>query len=174
MKKKERKEVDLVSIGNAELIFQNFSATPTKFNPHPQPGFSVILPEDLAKELDEVGWNVKELKPRDEEDVIRKHLPVAFTFDAFPPRILMISSNGQTILNSETVKLLDSAEIKKVDLVLRPYQWEVNGKTGIKAYLKAMYVTIVEDEFEAKYNKMLMDSQDKKSEAPEEDDGYPS
>jgi hypothetical protein len=34
---------------------------------------------------------------------------------------------------------------------VRPYAWDVNGKTGVKAYLKTLFVTIDEDALELKY-----------------------
>lgn len=140
-----------IVIEDARIGFRNFSGKEGKFNPAGDRNFCVFLDEDLAKTLQADGWNVRWLKPRDEGDDEQPYLPVKVSYENIPPKILLITSRGKTILDDESIGALDWAEITGVDLIIRPYNWEVNGKTGVKAYVKSMYVTIAEDEFEAKY-----------------------
>ena len=137
---------------NARIIFRNFSGEPDKYNKAGgKRTFSVILDEDTAERLRSDGWNIKPLRSRDPDDPPRFQLPVEASFKLYPPRIFLIAGKRKTELTEETISSLDYAEIQNVDLTIRPYAWEVNGKHGVKAYVKNMYVTIVEDEFEKKY-----------------------
>ena len=52
------------------------------------------------------------------------------------------------------VETLDWVDILNVDLIVRPYEWTVNGKSGVKAYLQSIYVTIEEDPLELKYSEL--------------------
>ena len=146
-----------IIIEGARIGFRNFSGKEGKFNPAGKRNFCVFLDTPLANALINDGWNVRWLQARDENEDDQGYLQVAVSFDNFPPKVVMISSSGQTLLNEDTVDILDWAEIEEVDLIIRPYNWVMhegtkNEKSGVKAYIKSMYVRIVEDEFEKKWN----------------------
>lgn len=142
-----------IRIENARIIFRNFSGAPDKFNKDGgKRGFSVVIDEEFGRKLIDDGWTLKPLKPRDDTEEPKFHLPVKVAFGNFPPKIVMIKGKHKTNIDEGTVSLLDWADIKNVDLVLTPYNWEYAGRSGVTAYLKTMYVTIEEDEFEGKYD----------------------
>lgn len=80
----------------------------------------------------------------------------------------MITSRGRNHLGEDEIELLDWADIKMVDMIVRPYEWAVNGKTGIKAYLQSIFVTIEEDALELKYAEI----DDVQSRGGRTDDGH--
>ena len=142
---------DNIVIDNGRIGFRNFSGNAGKFNPVGRRNFCVFFDQETGRILEEDGWNIRWLQPREEGDEPTAYLQVAVNYDNIPPKIVLVTSHGKTILSEGTVNILDWAEIKKVDLTIRPYNWEMNGKNGVKAYVKNMYVTIEEDEFESRY-----------------------
>jgi hypothetical protein len=142
-----------VLMEGVRIIFRNFAGKEGQYNREGDRNFAVLLDEETAAAMDADGWNVKVLKPRSEEEgeEPQSYLPISVNFKGRPPRIVVITSRGRSNLDESQVEMLDWADIINVDLIVRPYEWTVNDKSGIKAYLQSLYVTIEEDPLEQKY-----------------------
>ena len=141
------KQTNNIMIENARLIFKNFSGEESKFNRGGNKNFCVVLDPEMAQDLSDEGWNIKYLRPREEGEEPTPYIQVTVAYGNIPPKVIMIAGRNKTPLDSFSISSLDYA-----DLIIRPYHWEVNGKQGIKAYLKTMYVEIEQDAFASKYD----------------------
>jgi hypothetical protein len=150
------KKDNTVLMEGVRIIFRNFAGKEGQYNREGDRNFAVLLDEKVAQEMAEDGWNVKMLQPRTEEEgeSPQAYLPVSVNFKGRPPRIVLITSRGRTNITEHEVEMLDWVDILNVDLIVRPYEWTVNEKSGIKAYLQSLYMTIEEDPLEAKYSEL--------------------
>lgn len=138
----------ILQIDGARIVYRNFSGIGSKFNREGDRNFSVVIPDqEMANTLIEEGWNVKIRAPREENEEPFIHLPVKIKFNDRGPNVYLQSGNSRVKLDEESISCLDNVDIINVDLDIRPYDWEVNGKTGRTAYLHSMCVTQEVDRF---------------------------
>lgn len=153
-KKPQKPEVLLEDI---RLIFRNFSGAQGIYNREGDRNFCIILPPDVAERMAKDGYNIKELKPKEEGDEPAPYLQVKVGYrGATKPQVILITSGGRTSLTEDMIGMLDTVEIETADIKIGPHEWIVHEGTpredsGTSAYLRALYVKIIEDPLEKKW-----------------------
>ena len=146
---------NILQIDDARIIFKNFEGRGDKFNREGDRNFSLLIEDpNTADAMIKEGWNVKIKEGRDEDDGPFMRLPVKVKFTDYGPNVYLISGGRRVELDEESIGMLDQIEIESADMDLRPYDWDVNGRTGRTAYLHSMQVVQRVDRFAARYASM--------------------
>lgn len=139
-------------IDGRQIIFKNFEGRGDKFNREGDRNFSLrIDDENTADALVKEGWNVRIKEGRDEDEGPFMRLPIKVKFTNYGPNVYLRTGDRVNELNEESIACLDSIEIDSVSMDIRPYDWDVNGRTGRTAYLQSMEVVQRIDRFAARY-----------------------
>ena len=142
----------ILQIDDARIIYRNFSGAGSKYNREGDRNFAVVIPEkEMADALIAEGWNVKIKPPRDEDDDPFMFLPIKVKFNDRGPNAYLQTGPKMNRLDEESIACLDDVDIISVDMDVRPYDWEVNGKAGRTAYLQSIKVVQEVDRFAARY-----------------------
>ena len=142
----------ILQIDDARIIYRNFSGAGSKFNREGDRNFAVVIPaQEMADALIAEGWNVKIKPPRDEDDTPFMYLPVKIKFNDRGPNCYLATGTRMNRLDEESICCLDDVDILSVDMDIRPYDWDVNGKIGRTAYLASIKVTQEVDRFASRF-----------------------
>lgn len=138
----------ILQIDDARIVYRNFSGVGSKFNRDGDRNFSVVIDsQEIANRLAEDGWNIKVKPPREEDEEPFITLPVKIKFSDRGPKVYLKTGEILNELDEESIGCLDNVDIIGVDMDIRPYDWEVNGKMGRAAYLHAICVSQEIDRF---------------------------
>lgn len=149
--------IKFMDVDGRNMRFRNFAGKAGKFNAEGDRNFCLLLNPEVAADMKADGFNIRYLKPRDEEEDPVPYVQIKLKYYSRsgerlrPPKIVLVTKKGKTQLDEESVNTLDWAEIEKFDIAINPREYDMNGRSGVTAYLKTLYVTIVEDEFEDRY-----------------------
>lgn len=141
----ELKKIPNITIENAQVIFKNFEGRESDFNKEGNRNFGVFLNMDSVESLQRDGWNVKFLKPKEDDpnQFRQPWLSVKVKFDPYPPICQLVTPAGRIRLDESTIGQLDWTDFDRCDLIIRPYNYPATPlrPAGVAAYLKAIYVT---------------------------------
>src|SRR4051812_12552360 len=100
-----------ILLEDVRIIFRNFAGREGMYNSEGDRNFAVLLPPDVAEQLTREGWNVKLLKAREEGEEDQPYISVKVNFKGRPPTIKMITDRATTVLDEDSVEVLDWVDI---------------------------------------------------------------
>ena len=136
---------------------RNFRGLATgEFNREGNRNFCIFLDPNQVdvEKLIEEGWNIKKnenkMDPMAEPTYLLrvkvKYHPQDSDLVRLNPKILVVTSKGEMLLDEDNVGDLDKAQIIKANMTIRGRWNESRTYTGVTAYLSKMVVRVFEDE----------------------------
>lgn len=157
----QKKYIPEMQLDGVRLIWRNFEGREEEYNAVGQRNFHVVLPEDVALQMIDQGWNVKVKPPREPGEETFYTLKVKVSYKYKAPRLTTVSKKWdhktgkdklvRNLLPENLVMTLDMFEFEKVDLILSPSHWNVRGESGVTAYVKTGFFFVRRDALEEKY-----------------------
>lgn len=148
---------ETVTLRDCQIIFRNFTGKKGPYNEEGDRSFAVLLDEGLGSELSERGLNVKPLRRRDEDDDQMYYLPVAVSYKIRPPRVYMVTGDGERValrkqaMPEDLVHMMDLLDLGACHMVLSISNYDVRGTKGKKCYLQSFFGHVMLDELEQEY-----------------------
>ena len=159
-----RKTVEPLILKDMSIPYNTDRWTPRNFrgmaigeyNREGDRNFCIFLPPDQVdgEQLIADGWNIKKSESRTDPQaeptyllrVKVKYHPEDSDLARLNPKILVVTSKGEMMLDEDNVGDLDKAQIVKANLTIRGRWSESRTYTGVTAYLSKMVVRVFEDE----------------------------
>ena len=134
---------------NIKWGFSHFDGKANGFNEEGDHNFTIIVPEDRVKELQDAGWNVKFKEGREEGDPGEWILKVNISYRLRAPQVYLVHDDPNNEGKKRMMKADESDldQIRRdstdqIDCIITPHRWVNGNRTGVSAYVKEMYVTI--------------------------------
>lgn len=148
---------ETITFRNCQIIFRNFSGKAGLYNAEGERSFSILLDEQLATDLIARGMNAKAMRMREEDAEQMFHLPVSVSYKIRPPRVYMVTGDGdtmplrKTMLTEDLLSMMDNLELAEAHMVIAVSNYDVRGTKGKKAYLQSFFGHVRLDELEKEY-----------------------
>lgn len=146
----------VLHIEGARIGFKNLKGKKDQYNKEGDRNFVVFLDLPFAEELSAEGWNVKFPGEPNEDGINERdpYLAIAVKYGDYPPHAELVDpvNKNKIVLDEHSVEMVDTTTIIEADLEITPYHYTVNGRSGIKAYLKTGFFVMESSPFFAKYN----------------------
>lgn len=165
-----------IAVDDTRFIFQtNFSGDPVRdrFADSRRKANLLIPDPEQAKDLIKAGFKVRETRPRQDDDpdtfspeyfvsVLLKYRNRAGQPVKYPPKVYLVSGNGEPVLlDEESVACIDQMRVKNVNVILNPYEYDpANG--GVSLYVRTMYVEqdLDDDPYAERYRRRREEDED--------------
>lgn len=153
--------VNNINIVDGVIAYSNFSGRINECNENGNRTVTFVIPDDIAQDLINDGWNIRLQLPKNDDENPRYLLEVTMSFrtkDGRPkdPKVFIVREDNSIVhMTEETIGTLDGKDIISADAVIGPWYWERNGRSGIKAYINSLYLKIKENPIDAKYRPMI-------------------
>lgn len=132
--------------------WSHFDGRADTFNDEGDHNFTIILPEETAKELLKRGWTgVKENEPYEEGDPPEWTLKVKISYRYEAPKIYLIKRGRKFRAEESDLRDIRRDSCSQIDVIITPSRWINGPRTGVTAYVKELYAEIKESRFADKY-----------------------